>query len=467
MAIRPSRSFRAVRAVRAAVLTVAVVALSIGTATAANASRHRTPGDAPLPGFTIDNPPLHPVLVGQHPSTVLQGVHSHAAYDIEVPPHWNGDLVMWAHGFRGSTHVLTVDTPGFGLRQKLLDEGYAWAASSYADNDYDVRSGVLTTHDLAEFFGRRVHHPHRIYLAGVSMGGHIIGRSIEQYKHFYAGALPMCGVLGDNRLFDFFLDYNVVAQDLAGVSAYPPPADYLTNAVPRIEVELGLAGLTPGGPDTTNALGNELRAITINRSGGPRPGAEQAFSVWKDFLFGIAATPPGPTLAGNPSLVSTNVGTVYAPNSPVDVNATVQRVPLADRKDRFSNRLSQIPQIKGTPQVPVLTLHGLGDMFVPFSMEEIYGAEVAAHHRSGLVVQRAIRTAQHCEFDATEVGKAFDDLVHWVRTGFRPAGDAVTDPATVASPNFGCRFSDPAAFADPPAGSTRRLFPACRSASPA
>ncbi|MEU5940513.1 helix-turn-helix domain-containing protein [Micromonospora sp. NPDC047548] len=24
----------------------------------------------------------------------------------------------------------------------------------------------------------------------------------------------------------------------------------------------------------------------INRSGGPRPGAEQAFAVWKDFLFG-------------------------------------------------------------------------------------------------------------------------------------------------------------------------------------
>lgn len=463
MVIRPSRSFRRIRA---AVLVLAVVAVSLGGATAANASRDRTPGDAPLPGFTIDNPPLPPAQVGQGLSRVLQGVHAHAAYDIEIPPHWNGDLVMWEHGFRGSTHVLTVDAPAFGLRQKLLDEGYAWAASSYADNDYDVRTGVLTTHDLAELFGRLVHHPHRIYLAGVSMGGHIIGRSVEQYPHFYDGALPMCGVLGDNRLFDFFLDYNVVAQDLAGLPAYPPPADYLTTIVPHIEVDLGLAGLTPGGPDTTNALGNELRAITINRSGGPRPGAVQAFSVWKDFLFGIAATPPGPTLAGNPALVSTNTQTVYTPNAPVDVNATVQRVPLADPRDRFSNRLSQVPRIKGTPRVPVLTLHGLGDMFVPFSMEEIYGAEVADHHRSGLLVQRAIRTAQHCEFDAVEVGRAFDDLTRWVRTGQRPAGDAVTDPAAVADPDFGCRFSDPAAFLDPPAGSTRRLFGPCRFASP-
>lgn len=460
MIIRPIRTFRGVRA---AVLTLAVMALSLGGATAANASPGpgHNRGDAPLPGFTIDNPPLTPALVGGQPSTVLQGVHAHAAYDIEVPPHWNGDLVMWAHGFRGSTHVLTVDTPGFGLRQKLLDEGYAWAASSYADNDYDVRTGVLTTHDLADLFGRLVHHPHRIYLTGVSMGGHVIGRSVEQYPHFYDGALPMCGVLGDNRLFDFFLDYNVVAQDLAGVSAFPVPADYLTNAVPRMEVALGLAGLAPGGADTTNALGKQLRAITINRSGGPRPGADQAFSVWKDFLFGIVALPTGPTLAGNPGQVSTNVHTVYAPNSPVDVNATVQRVPLADPVDRVSHRLSAVPRILGKPHVPVLTLHGLGDMFVPFSMEEIYGAEAAANHRSGLVVQRAIRTAQHCEFDATEVGTAFDDLVRWVHTGHRPAGDAVTNPAAVAAPDFGCTFSDPAAFSAPTPGSTRRLFPAC------
>ena len=49
------------------------------------------------------------------------------------------------------------------------------------------------------------------------MGGYVIGRSLEQYPGFYAGALPMCGVLGDQTLFDFFLDYNLVAQDLAGV----------------------------------------------------------------------------------------------------------------------------------------------------------------------------------------------------------------------------------------------------------
>jgi hypothetical protein len=439
---------------------VAAVALVLAGAAPASARAGSgpagTPGDQPLPGFTINNPPLAPALVNGEPTRVLQGVHEHAAYDIEVPPHWNGELAMWAHGFRGQGTVLTVDPPAFGLRQKLLGEGYAWAASSYYDNGYDVRAGVLSTHDLAELFGDLVGRPRRTYLTGVSMGGHVTGRSLEQFPRFYAGGLPMCGVLGDNTLFDFFLDYNLVAQDLADINAFPAPADYLTNAVPRIEQALGIATLVPGGPDTTNDLGKQLRAITINRSGGDRPGAAASFPLWKDFLFSLAAPPEGDSLAQDPGQVATNRGTVYEPDSPVDVNQTVQRVRPASPGDRSSHRLSEIPQISGDPRVPVLSLHGLGDMFVPFSMEQAYRADVARHGKTGLLVQRAIRTGQHCEFSNIEAGTAWDDLVTWVEQGVRPGGDDVTRPSAA---DFGCRFSDRAAFA---AGSgTRPLFPAC------
>jgi hypothetical protein len=439
----------------ASLVTAAAVALSLGTTPRAVAAT--IPDDQPLPPYTVSNPPLAPLTVDGRPTTVRQGVLHHAAYDIEVPPRWNGELVMWAHGYRGQSTTLTVDPPSFGLRQKLIAEGYAWAASSYADNGYDVRTGVVGTRDLADLFARAERRPRRTYIAGVSMGGHVIGRSIEQYPGFYAGALPMCGVLGDDRLFDFFLDYNLVAQDLAGVRAYPPPADYLTNAVPVIQQALGLSGLRPGGPDTTNDLGKQLRAIVVNRSGGSRPGAEAAFPVWKDFLFSLGAPATGTSLAEDPGQIATNVRTRYVPDTPVDVNATVQRVRPADPADRYSPRLSQIPRILGRPTAKVVSLHGLGDMFVPFSMEEIYGSEVARAHRSGLVVQRAIRTAQHCEFSATEAGQAWDDLARWVHGGARPAGDPVTEPAKVARPDFGCRFSDAAAY---PTG-TRGLFPAC------
>ncbi|MEV0379429.1 hypothetical protein [Nonomuraea sp. NPDC050643] len=412
----------------------------------------RVPGDQPLPGYTIDNPPLAPATVGGRPSRVLQGVHGHAAYDIEVPPRWNGSLLMWAHGFRGDTRVLTVDPPGYGLRQRLLDQGFAWAASSYYGNDYDVRAGVRSTRDLADHFRRVVGKPRRVFLAGVSMGGHVTVRSLEEYPGFYDAALPMCGVLGDHELFDFFLDFHLAAQDLADVPAFPFPADYATSAVPLIEERLGLAGQGPG-----NALGEQFRAIVVNLTGGDRPGAQAAFTYWKDFLFGLAGPAGDGTLAQEPGRVATNLGTGYRPSSPVDVNASVQRVPPEDPVARRTHRLTAVPAVSGRIDVPVLSLHDLGDNFVPFSMEQYYRADVTRQGRAGLLVQRAIRAVGHCEFSAAEAGAAWDDLVRWERGGPRPAGDDVTDPATVADPAYGCRFTDPSAR---PTG-TRPLFPAC------
>jgi hypothetical protein len=165
------------------------------------------------------------------------------------------------------------------------------------------------------------------------------------------------------------------------------------------------------------------------------------------------------TLSQNPGQVATNTFTRYEPNSPVNVNKTVQRVPAQDWKDRFDRQLTQIPIIFGKPTAPVLTLHGLGDMVVPFSMEEDYAADMARHDGQGLVVQRAIHTAQHC-VSPSEVGTAWDDLTRWVRDEVRPAGDDVAHPAAVAAATFGCQFSDRAAYAA--AAGTHRLFAACR-----
>jgi hypothetical protein len=348
--------------------------------------------------------------------------------------------------------VLTVDPPAYGLRRRLLDQGYAWAASSYYANDYDVRSGVLSTRDLADHFGRVVGKPRRTYLAGVSMGGHVTARSIEEYPGYYAAALPMCGVLGDHELFDFFLDFHLVAQDLADVPAFPFPADYATSAVPRIQERLGLAGSGP-----PNELGEQFRAIVVNLGGGERPGAQAAFAYWKDFLFGLAGPESDGTLAQEPGRVATNLGTGYRPNSPVNVDATVRRVPPEDPAARATRRLTAVPAVSGRIGVPVLSLHDLGDNFVPFSMERYYRADVSRNGRGGLLVQREIRAAGHCEFSDAEAGAAWDDLVRWERGGRRPAGDDVADPAVVADPRYGCRFTDPAAW---PTG-TRRLFAAC------
>lgn len=398
-------------------------------------------GGQPLPGYTIINPPLAPALVNGRPTRVLQGVHSHAGYIIEVPPQWNGRLAMWAHGYRGQGKDLTVDAPPFGLRQRWLDEGYAWAASSYYANSYDVRAGVTTTRELATLFGKLVRRPEKVFLAGVSMGGHVIARSLEQYPGFYAGAMPLCGVLGDHELFDYFLDYHLVAQTISGIRAYPPPADYQTTVVPRIRQ--ALAGRE-----------DQFRAIVVNASGGPRPATAEAFAYWQDFLFGLLGQPQSDNLADNPSQLATNSRTRYQPNRPVDVNASVQRVAPANPGARQTRALTEVPAVFGLPSAPVMSLHGIGDMFVPFSMEQDYRDDVARFGRTRLLVQRAIRTIDHCEFSPAEVGDAWRDLITWVDRGKRPSGD---DVRRTDSPAYGCRFSDRQAT-----GGTRALFPVCQ-----
>ncbi|MCB2035287.1 MAG: alpha/beta hydrolase, partial [Ottowia sp.] len=97
---------------------------------------------------------------------------------------------------------LTISNPS--IRRHLIEQGYAWAASSYSKNYYDVRAGVEDTNALAQAFntiaianGRPLKKPSKIYITGHSMGGHITAAAVEQetldtanHKVHYDGAVP-------------------------------------------------------------------------------------------------------------------------------------------------------------------------------------------------------------------------------------------------------------------------------------
>ena len=109
-------------------------------------------------------------------------------------------------------------------------------------------------------------------------------------------------------------------------------------------------------------------------------------------------------------------------------------------KDRNS-RNNEV--ITGMLRDRVMSLHNLGDLFVTFDMEIDYARDVAEKGRSNRLVTRAIRGVGHCDFTQYELITAFDDLMSWVDTGVRPAGDDVLRPRAVAADDFGCQFSDP------------------------
>ena len=402
---------------------------------------------APPPAYFVDEAKLPFASLPGLPTQTASGVHNGAGYRMEVPPNWNGKLVLWAHGYRGTGLELTVDN--HPLRQFLIANGYAWAASSYSRNAYDPAQGAKDTHALTTLFTGKFSKPVRTYITGASMGGHVTGIVAEQWPQSYDGAMPICGVLGDYELFDFFLDFNVAAQTLSGVGkSYPYGADYLSTTVPATK-----AGLGPAFPFALNATGQNFKSLVQLRSGGVRPMFEQGWLYWNgvagDFLFGLGvgdgSLPRHPGVAVQNSDVLYQFDTNPALTAAEDAfNIAVQRV-TADPQGRHRNGISNVPPTTGDLRIPMLSLHTLGDLFVPFHMEQVYARRVAAHNASNLLVQRATRDIGHCSFTPTELVTTFVDLVKWVETGAKPAGDAVLDPAAVADPNFGCTYTDKAA----------------------
>ena len=189
-------------------------------------------------------------------TTRYWGITNGAGWRIEVPDNWNGDLVLYAHGFAGTGDLLAVQNPG--IRAHLIAKGYAWAASSYRANGYVPGTGAEDTYDLLKIFKQVVSKDgkkgkfKRVYLYGVSMGGHVVGHMIEKWRNSFAGALPVCGVMGDNELFDFFQDMYLLAETLVGnTPIVPTPADYYTNPAQGWQVTRTLLGASyPSGLTT-------------------------------------------------------------------------------------------------------------------------------------------------------------------------------------------------------------------------
>lgn len=390
------------------------------------------------------------------------GVLAGSGYQIEVPRNWNGMLVMYAHGYRGEGSALTVSPPG--IRKYLIDNGYAWAASSYSKNSYDVRAGIEDTNALALGFrtiaaqnGRALAAPRKNYVIGHSMGGHVAAAAVDQEnieaannKVTYNGAVPMCGVMGDTELFNYFAAYQIAAQQLAGQPATTWPVPNYAEIDPRIRSELFFTF-----PSVPRAQGDRLRQIVENLTGGNRPLFPTAFAlpttasggttptVWS--TFGSDGTVNGIL---NKNVVDTRNITYQFDTNPAlsaeeqQFNTTVFRVAAdPDANPPRRDGLRWIPKTNARISVPVVTIHTLGDMYVPFSMEQIYRRRADALGSSQFLVQRAIRGVSHCDFTLAEEEEAFDAMAKWEQNGVRPQGDDVLSAVMLAAPTYGCRFS--------------------------
>jgi pimeloyl-ACP methyl ester carboxylesterase len=383
-----------------------------------------------------------------------------AAYQIEVPANWNGMLMMYAHGYRGTGAALTVNPPQ--IRRHLIQQGYAWAASSYSKNYYDVRAGIEDTNALALAFnsiaasnGRALSVPKRLYISGHSMGGHIAAAAVEaetaataRNKVAYQGAVPMCGVTADTELFQILSKQQVAAQAAADLASHP--TEKWSEISSKVTSTLFATFPTASSANfdiipTTKGEGyvNAVKQLT----GGERPLFAQGMAYGGSFRFAYGGFGSDGTVNG-----------ILTSNLLTDPQANRLR----------SDGMRWITAINGEFNVPVVSIHTLGDLYVPFAMMQHYEQRAIAKGSAKHLVQRAIRGAAHCDFTVKEQVQAFDDMVTWEQTGKKPAGDEVLHAATVAASNYGCAFTNNALTQDDTPnvrqlrGKIAQTTPACR-----
>ena len=410
-----------------------------------------------------------------------------AAYRIEVPANWNGELVMYAHGYAGEGPVLAGNNAV--IRRHLLRNGYAWAASGFSKNSYDVRAGLEDTNKLALAFaglsGRAA--PTRTYLMGHSMGGHITAAAMEEEalatalnRVRYAGAVPMCGVMGDVELFNGFAAQGMAALQLSGLGAALPASltarqrhqsllavEFNPNSL-RLPSHTALfnsfpnTGFTPRG-----VAGAQYASVVRNSTGGARPLFDIGLSFGGSYVggaygnFGTDGTQTG--IVNRYNIDTRGISYVIDGDAAASaaLNASVPKIaPDTDWNRLRRDGMRWVPVASGKPYAPMVSIHTLGDLFVPFSMQQVYRSRVVANGalRADRVVQRAIRGASHCDFTNAEMQTAFDDMVRWVKQGTKPAGDDVLTPAVVAAATYGCTHTNNTLHpVDEASGTTRTL----------
>jgi pimeloyl-ACP methyl ester carboxylesterase len=357
---------------------------------------------------------------------VIDGVAADGAlYRFLVPNPWNGQLVVYAHGYVSPTAPLALpSTPlELGAFQALNNLGFAVAMSSYAENGWAVKVGAQDTNQLRELFASQVARPYRTYLVGTSMGGLVALDLTERYAGRYDGTLSACGVVGgtpqlsqhwgDGRVvFDYFFP-GVLPGDLLNM----PNLDF-----------------SPGSP-TYNAVLNALVAGLYDPSQPTLQFATVLHLPGSDVneILYSALQLIGSYSAFNELLVRTN-GHNYYNNADRRYTGSFNDAALNAGVRRYSSDPAGVNYITkyyspwGPLSTPVLTLHTTQDDTVPFSEEAWYAGKVAQRNKSSLLVQQSVNRFGHCNFKPEELLNSFQGLFLWVNYGIVPPSGDVTVP---------------------------------------
>ena len=366
---------------------------------------------------------------------------------IEVPPSWNGTVVLYSHGYvvPGSSNPAT-DVGDPVTRGFLLSNGYALAGSSYATTGWALQQAFPDQIAVLDQFRVLVGKAKRTIAWGHSLGGMITAGLIQKYPHRFDAALPMCGVLsGGVATWNTALDAEFAFQTLLASGSglqlvnITDPATNLAIA----EGALAAAQATPQGRARlalVAALG-DIPGWFTPTSPQPSP-TDYASQEANQFLWAQQVTFPfvfafraelEARAGGN---VSWNVGVDYKKQLAIssdraEVEALYLQAGLNLEDDLNTlNQAARIPAkisaviylerfiiYDGQIHIPVMTLHTSGDGLVVVQNERAYRTTVTEAGNDGFLEQAFVHRAGHCAFTPAETVVAFQTLIDRLDTG--------------------------------------------------
>jgi hypothetical protein len=361
-----------------------------------------------------------------------------AFYKIVVPDSWNGDLVLWNHGFSLAPPAPVTDLGPLAELQLL--EGYAVAASSYQQAGWALFKTKNDLQNLVGVFKARFGAPNRLFLTGGSLGGLVTVAAVEDANiGNVAGAFPFCGAVAGSRNWDAALDLRLVY-------------DAVCAGVPGAAIPGGAEGLPSNASFTQTNLGVAVNACTgiLTPPVARTPGQKERLKKILDTLHvpeNFLLTDMGYATFGMSDLVhdprklsgrigTGNIGVDYGDPA---IDASIERVsPNPGAANRLGRNYTPTGNVGRTK---IVSMHTDKDGLVLVENEGEYAKVVPAGNLTTAVVVEDVPT--HCGFTAAELAAGWESLRAWVGGGPQPTAAGIQAtclgmPATFSGP---CRIA--------------------------
>jgi pimeloyl-ACP methyl ester carboxylesterase len=342
---------------------------------------------------------------GPVPGACETDVLPHGALSMICVPAagWNGELVVFAHGYVAFNkpldfyHLTLADRPPLPVVAQGL--GYAFATTSYRQNGLAILEGVEDVRELVDKFLSSYSVPTRIHIVGASEGGLVTALLAERSPELFSSALAACGPIGSfraqlNYLGDFRVLFDYFFPGLIPGSPIDIPSYVIANW--ESQYAPAIAAAVTASPDRAREL---LRVAKAPYD--PANAATVLNTIMNLLWYNVfGANDAIRKLGGNP--FENRWKWYFGSRNDLRLNLQVRRFTASAAAREAVGRY----ETTGNLSIPLVTLHTTADEVIPFWHELLFLAKADLFSRGRFIPLPAFRYG-HCNFSPTEVVASF------------------------------------------------------------